>query len=282
MKWVRNQESGIRIQGCLASGRSFGLRAASGLFGDRMACGIVVGGKRRHRRRTGRSLSAAGGGRRSCKRGRAVYAQHCINCHGSTAKGTERGPDLIRSPLVLRDRLGTASGRRCGKRASHQATLTEAQIVDLSHFLRQRIESVATNRTARAPINVLTGDPEAGRAYLQRRRQAAARVTRLPETWRASRERIPDAVTLQQRWLFPSLPRGGRSRWRSTVTPARAVACPERWCGIDDFTVALREASGEYHGLSRAGPASTVSVQRSATGPPRTARSLHATTTSTT
>ena len=25
-------------------------------------------------------------------RGRAVYAKHCINCHGSTAKGTERGP----------------------------------------------------------------------------------------------------------------------------------------------------------------------------------------------
>ena len=24
-------------------------------------------------------------------RGRAVYAKHCINCHGSTAKGTDRG-----------------------------------------------------------------------------------------------------------------------------------------------------------------------------------------------
>jgi len=40
-------------------------------------------------------------------RGRAVYAQACINCHGSTAKGTDRGPDLIRSSAVLRDRLGS-------------------------------------------------------------------------------------------------------------------------------------------------------------------------------
>ena len=43
-------------------------------------------------------------------RGRAVYARHCINCHGSTAKGTERGPDLIRSTVVLRDRLGNGIG----------------------------------------------------------------------------------------------------------------------------------------------------------------------------
>ena len=39
----------------------------------------------------------------AAKRGRTVYAQHCINCHGSAAKGTERGPDLIRSSTVLRD-----------------------------------------------------------------------------------------------------------------------------------------------------------------------------------
>src|SRR5574342_659236 len=98
-------------------------------------------------------------------RGRAVYAQHCINCHGSTAKGTDRGPDLIRSVIVLRDRLGRGIGPALTPSRSHQATLTDPQIVDLSHFLHQRIESIASNRNARAPIDVLTGDPEAGRAY---------------------------------------------------------------------------------------------------------------------
>ena len=43
-------------------------------------------------------------------RGRALYAKQCINCHGSTAKGTDRGPDLIRSTVVLRDRLGNGIG----------------------------------------------------------------------------------------------------------------------------------------------------------------------------
>ncbi len=101
-------------------------------------------------------------------RGRLVYTQYCINCHGSTAKGTDRGPDLIRSAIVLRDRLGNGIGpaaRKGPDHQAHQATLTDAQIVDLSHFLHQRVESIASNRNARGPLNVVTGNAEAGRAY---------------------------------------------------------------------------------------------------------------------
>jgi hypothetical protein len=89
-------------------------------------------------------------------RGRAVYEQHCINCHGSTGKGSDRGPDLIRSLVVLRDRLGSAIGPALVPSAVHRAKLTGAQVVDLSHFLHQRIESIVSNRKARAPIDVLT------------------------------------------------------------------------------------------------------------------------------
>src|SRR5687767_8232419 len=78
-------------------------------------------------------------------RGRAVYAKHCINCHGSTAKGTDRGPDLIRSTVVLRDRLGNAIGPAL-KSGAHSAVLSAAEIVDLSHFLHQRVEAIASNR----------------------------------------------------------------------------------------------------------------------------------------
>ena len=73
-------------------------------------------------------------------RGRGLYAAHCINCHGSTAKGGPNGPDLIRSTAVLRDRLGASIGPAMQATASsHSASLTGAQIVDLAHFLRQRI-----------------------------------------------------------------------------------------------------------------------------------------------
>src|SRR5688572_21779922 len=89
----------------------------------------------------------------AAKRGRAVYAAQCINCHGSTAKGGPNGPDLIRSPAVLRDREGSHIGpamRAAG--ASHQGTLTGQQTVDLSHFLRDLVEAVTRNRTPTAPI----------------------------------------------------------------------------------------------------------------------------------
>jgi hypothetical protein len=60
---------------------------------------------------------------------------------------TERpGSDPI--DAVLRDRLGASIGPAMRATApSHAAPLTQAQIVDLAHFLRQRIEAVTRNRT---------------------------------------------------------------------------------------------------------------------------------------
>ena len=145
-------------------------------------------------------------------RGRLVYTQYCINCHGSTAKGTDSGPDLIRSAVVLRDRLGNGIGPAARKGCpAHQATLTDAQVVDLSHFLHQRVESIASNRNARGPLNVLTGNAEAGRAYFNG--AGKCNTCHSPTGDLAGiATRIPVPVNLQQRFLFPSLTRGGRSR----------------------------------------------------------------------
>jgi len=61
-------------------------------------------------------------------RGKRVYTQYCINCHGALAKGTDQGPDLIRSPLVLRDRLGDQIAPALKKLANHKGDLTQAQV----------------------------------------------------------------------------------------------------------------------------------------------------------
>jgi len=193
----------------------------------------------------------------AAKRGRGVYAQHCINCHGSTAKGTERGPDLIRSPLVLRDRLGNGIGPAAQKAPSHQAKLTAAEVVDLSHFLHDRIESVATNRTARAPLNVLTGDPEAGRAFFNGAGRCSTCHSPTGDLAGIA-SRIADSVNLQQRWLFPVLRRGGDKQVQATVTVSGRVVAGTL-VRQDDFTLALRDAAGEYHSFTRA-PGVTVVV----------------------
>ena len=65
-------------------------------------------------------------------------------------------------------------------------------------------------------------------------------------------------MNLQQRWLFPSLPRDGPNRMEVTVAASGETVRGEL-LRIDDFFVSLRDASGEYRAFSRA-PGVTVTV----------------------
>jgi len=183
-------------------------------------------------------------------RGRSVYAAECINCHGSTAKGGPNGPDLIRSPAVLRDRLGSAIGPTIRAAPSaHTATVTEAQLVDLSHFLRQRVEAITRNRTTTATINVLTGDPEAGRRYFNGAGRCSTCHSPTGE-FAGIASRTPDALTLQQRMLFPTLARSTK-RVEVTVTPLDGPQVTGELVRLDNFNVSLRDPGGDYRAFSR-------------------------------
>jgi mono/diheme cytochrome c family protein len=183
-------------------------------------------------------------------RGRLLYTQYCINCHGSTIKGTDSGPDLIRSVVVLRDRLGNGIGPAIRK-APHQTTLTEAQVVDLSHFIHQRVEAIASNRNARGTLNVITGNAEAGRTFFNG--AGKCNTCHSPTGDLAGiATRIPVAVNLQQRFLFPALTRGGPKQAEVTVTPAGGRPVSGTLVRIDSFNVSLRDSSGEYQTFRRA------------------------------
>jgi len=184
-------------------------------------------------------------------RGRLLYTQYCINCHGGTVKGTDNGPDLIRSAVVLRDRLGNGIGPAIRKGGPHQATLTDAQVVDLSHFIHQRVESIASNRNARAPINVFTGSADAGRAFFNGAGKCNTCHSPTGDL-QGIAARIPVPVNLQQRWLFPSVTRGGPQQVEVTVTPPNGPAVSGALVRMDNFNVALRDASGEYRAFRRA------------------------------
>ena len=110
----------------------------------------------------------------AARRGRQLYAQYCINCHGALAKGTADGPDLIRSPLVLRDRLGNEIGPALKRLAGHKADLNSAQMIDITHFLKEQIEATAKDRNADQPPNVLTGERGRGAGVFQRRGRVRA------------------------------------------------------------------------------------------------------------
>ena len=76
-------------------------------------------------------------------RGRKTYASACIQCHGTQARGGQGGSNILRSSTLLHDRYGNLLGPFLRKGHPVQggpaaSTYTDAQMVDLSHFLRER------------------------------------------------------------------------------------------------------------------------------------------------
>ena len=101
-------------------------------------------------------------------RGRTVYAAQCINCHGTQARGTEKGANLVRSTVVLWDRHGSELGPFLKKGHPSQsggAALTDEQITSLAHFLRERVNDSLRGSPIFKAGNVLTGDVKAGAAF---------------------------------------------------------------------------------------------------------------------
>ena len=191
-------------------------------------------------------------------RGHAVYAAECITCHGTHARGTDRGADLIRSEVVLHDRYGSTIEPFLRKGHPTQTTpiekITHAQIEDLSHTIHQEVYN--TLRSALQTQDVLTGDAKAGEAYFNSAGKCS--TCHSPTGDLAHIAQRLDAPALQQRFLFPGGGRGGRGRGAAspnpvtvTVTPPSGPSVTGALLHIDDFNVALRDGAGEYRSFTR-------------------------------
>jgi cytochrome c oxidase cbb3-type subunit 3 len=183
------------------------------------------------------------------ERGRRVYFQFCINCHGSLARGTDDGPDLIRSVPVLKDLQGSELGPALKKAAKHKMDLSQAQIVDLSHFLKQRIEEASHNRNPAKSPNVLTGNVAAGREYFNG--QGRCNTCHAPDGDLSGIGKRYDPVTLQQRFLFPRTGTRRVQPTQVTVTEASGLRTTGTLVHIDDFTIQIRDSSGDYRSWNR-------------------------------
>jgi len=187
-------------------------------------------------------------------RGRTVWAAECITCHGTQARGTERGPNLMRSDVLLRDRYASELGPFLKKGHTLQSgkptsSLSDAQIEDLSHFLHQRLNEILAKGVGFFKSSqVLTGDATAGAAYFNGVGKCATCHTDTAHALAGIGGRYTP-VDLQQRFLFP--PRGGRAGAPNpataitvTVTPATGPAVSGNLVQMDDFDVTLRDANG--------------------------------------
>jgi cytochrome c oxidase cbb3-type subunit III len=192
-------------------------------------------------------------------RGRTIYIAECITCHGPKARGKDDGgPDLVRSLVILHDRYGNTIGPFLAKghpmQSGHQsASLPPAQIVDLSHFLHQRVNDTLRSGPYSKVINVLTGDAKAGSAYFHGDGKCATCHATNGDL--AGIAKKYDPPTLQQRFLFPQSGSFGRGRRTQpvtvTVTPQSGQPITGALLGLDDFYVSLRDSAGQYHSWER-------------------------------
>ena len=203
-------------------------------------------------------------------RGRKVWAAECINCHGTYARGTDNnGPNLVRSDLIAHDRYGNQLGPFLRKGHPMQsgnasATLTAAQISELSHFIHQRLYDTLRGSPIFIVHDVVTGDAKAGAAYFNG--TGKCNTCHSPTGDLAHVGAKYDPATLQATFLNPRPvvgrggrgPGGGAGRGGPVAKPVTLTVTPPSGTSItgvivvfDDFDVAIRDTAGEYHAWKR-------------------------------
>jgi mono/diheme cytochrome c family protein len=199
-------------------------------------------------------------------RGRKVWVAECIHCHGTHARGTDNGSNLVRSELVLRDRYGDQMGPFLRKGHPMQsgnpsASLTRMQVSELSHFIHQRVYDTLRGSPIFIVHDVVTGDARAGAAYFNGAGKCSTCHSPTGDLARVGSKYEPAA--LQARFLNPR-PGGGRGgrgggpggapaakQVTLTVTPPSGPSITGVPVVFDDFDVSVRDASGEYYAWKR-------------------------------
>jgi len=191
-------------------------------------------------------------------RGKTVYIAQCITCHGTKARGGERGADLVRSLVVLHDRYGSTLGPYLaqGHPAGKPVALSQDQIVDLSHFIHEQVGDTLRTGPYNNPLNILVGDAKEGKVFFY----GAGKCSQCHSTTGdlAHIASKYDPPSLQLKVVFPqnrAVPRKGATSARKPLTVTVTTASGESVTGIptelDDFNVSLRDASGQYHSFAR-------------------------------
>jgi cytochrome c oxidase cbb3-type subunit 3 len=191
-------------------------------------------------------------------RGARVWSAECVTCHGATARGSEQGPTLIRSLLVLRDRRGSELGPFLRKGHPTQsgrpsAAFTDAEVADIMQFVRQRINDTLRGSPVFVPGNILTGSAAAGETYFAGAGGCTA-CHSVTGDLRGLASRYTNPVDLQQRMLFPVAGRaGGRGATTATISRATGPAITGIVVADDDFFITVRQDSGAMQ-TARKGP----------------------------
>ncbi len=204
----------------------------------------------------------------SVERGKQNFGSTCGFCHGASGKGGEKGPDLLRSVLVLDDEGGKSIGAVVlngrPEKGMPRFPLTPEQITDISNFLHNSIEA-AKDRDNYKILNIVTGDAKAGKAYFNGAGKCSS-CHSIDGDLKGIATKY-DAIQLQGKMIEPdnAWTEGNPAKKVFAISVTVTLSSGESVSGLpvylDDFTVSLRQDDGTYRSFSRRGDVPRVEIK---------------------
>jgi cytochrome c oxidase cbb3-type subunit III len=200
-------------------------------------------------------------------RGKQIYSVNCAFCHGSTARGGEGGPNLLRSPIVLNDQKGelvtaiVSTGRV--DKGMPKFNLAADRISDIAAYLHS-IDVEANAAASYDPRSVLVGNAAAGKAYFYGKGHCAGCHSVDKDLARIGSKYDPPHL---QDAIFTAGGTGIFGEPSATAPPRHVtVELPSgqkikgQLVEIDDFTVVMIDASGDRRSIPRIGDVPGIKV----------------------
>src|ERR1700733_6912712 len=210
-------------------------------------------------------------------RGRALFGINCKACHGADLRGGDLGgPNLLRSQIVLGDQAGEAIIPlvQQGKPASQGGApmpafpLPRTDIQAISEYIHsvvgQKQNQGGPPPEPEKPLNILVGNPQRGQQYFavhcQNCHSAAGDLKGIAT-------RVSNPANLQDSWVagrragppVPGAAPAAPTQVRVTLNSGASVQGTLKH--VDDFTVSLTTAQGEYLSFTRQGTQAVRTVQ---------------------
>jgi cytochrome c oxidase cbb3-type subunit III len=185
------------------------------------------------------------------ERGRKQFESTCAFCHGTDATGA-RGPDLVRSKLVADDAGGNLIGPVIlhGRPAEGMPafSMTPDEIQDIAAFLHSRVLAATNSRTMGGGVyslsRLLTGNAAEGKEYFNGPGRCSTCHSATGDLAHIASKLTP--LNLELRMLYP---RGSTPTVTVTLPSGKTMTGALMY--LDEFNVAVRDASGWYRSFSR-------------------------------
>jgi cytochrome c oxidase cbb3-type subunit III len=205
-------------------------------------------------------------------RGNTLYGINCRSCHGADLRGGEQGgPNLLRSALVLNDKSGESifpvvrdGIRTPGMPGMAAIPLSEGDVKAIAEYIHS-VLATAQRQGGPPPgppvaLNLLVGDPNAGKAYFDAKCASCHSVT---GDLKGFGSRTTNIMQLQNSWLAgnPGGGRGGGNPSTVTVTLQSGEKIQGQLNRVDDFLVILTTSDGASRSFRRNGDSPKVEIR---------------------